>query len=180
MENESLINKLKRSKRISMESIESGTTPELPHVLNKWFVELLEDVEKRNPQELKVGEEFLKLYSGRYIEYHEHGYDIGRPKAMIEAWDAPAKMAKSVTQDSISIRTATNDTWAIYTIINPSKCTKMIWGYKSPCWQPEVKADDGKWREASPDECESWSKLKESERRVIYCIGVLGDDDEDE
>lgn len=180
MESESLVNKLKRSSKISMESVESGTSPELPHVLCKWFVELLEDVEKRNPQELKVGEEFLALYSGHYIEYntHEHEYDIGRPQAMIAAWDAPAKMAKSIMQETGSIRTATNDTWAVYTIINPPRCPKMSWGYSSPCWLPEVKSD-GKWREASDDECENWANIPESERRVIYCIGVLGDDTEE-
>ena len=177
MENECLVNKLKKNDKVSLKDIENSTVPEIPHVLTRLFVELYEDVEQKNPQEVQVGESFYKLYVGHYIDYtpYEHEKDVGRSKAMIAAWDSPAKMAQSTRYDHPIIRISTNDTFAIYTIINPPKCPKTPWGYRSPCWQPEVKSD-GVWREASDDECENWKDLKESERRVIYCLGVLGDD----
>jgi hypothetical protein len=177
MEDESLINKLKKTKKVSMKSIESSTIPELPHVLSRFFVEVYEDVEQRNSQEVQVGESFVGLYHGHYIEYvpYETEDEVSTPKAIIEAWDMPAMMAKSVRRNISRIKQSTNDTFAIYVVINPSKCTKTPWGYRSPCWQPEVKSN-GVWREACDVECENWKDLKESERRVIYCLGVLGDD----
>lgn len=142
---------------------------ELPHVMGKWFARLFDDCEVRDANEVKFGEQFLAVYTGQAIVYENEGI---RDRASFSHLSTKMEMKEPKAYKVVM------DTFGVYTLVNPPQLVKCPWGWRSECFKPQVKVD-GKWREASDKECSEWSMIPKEDRRVIYCIGVLGDYGED-
>ena len=155
-------------KRIVFE--DDYTQPELPHVLTPLFAKMFEDCEVRDANEVKFGEQFKMLYTGQVVVYENEGIK--------ENFASFSHISTSIEWKEPKAFKVTMDTFGVYTLVNPPRLHKCPWGWRSPCFRPQVLVEGGKWREASDEECEAWSKILPQFRRVIYCIGVLGDDED--
>ena len=148
------------------------TQPELPHFLTRLLIEVYGDIididEMKDVSKLKVGDSFMAPYKGQVVLYKsEDKEDYASFSHITTRMEMKEPKPQKIPFQG----------YAIYVIINPPKLHKCPWGWHSECFRPQVKVME-EWRDASAKECEIWQHIKPEGRRVIYCLGVLGNDED--
>ena len=63
--------------------------------------------------------------------------------------------------------------YIIWEVIQPSTLLKCDGRWlRKDIWEPEIKIND-RWIRASGKHCENWLSIPESDRRVLFCLGVI-------
>lgn len=170
-----ILDQLSKCKKIREEEKDYEGDP--PHVMSAWAASMYDDIDILSTSEvqkdLKVGDTYISRYSGRVITRFERKY-----KKTITMPTKIDSIETEITTLVPEIKTF-NDTHAVYTVLNPRRLRKCQWGWKSDSFKPQVK-DNGIWRQATADECRDWEFTPEDERRVLYIVGILPDEEEND
>jgi len=140
-------------------------TGELPRVLSVEFARCFKGVKFKSHKQLKGKGLYITRYKGRVAIVKE--VEIEKRYHITEPRIIKVKTLKSA--------------YAVCEIINPPQLERNSSGYSFEGWVPEVlDKETRKWRKATDDECEHWSKIPEKNRRVLYIIGILPEEILDE
>jgi hypothetical protein len=167
-EDRKLISEMRKCKRIIIK--EKEPKDDLPRVMSKWFADSFLDCPMKNPNEAEKGDIFVYRYKGKVVTG-----DIEEKLDMPSEKDSPEAEIYCEVPRTKQMETE----FAIWVIINPPRLKKANYGYRSSRFIPQIR-ENGSWRDATSDECESWDNVPEKTRRVLYCQGILPENWEDE